>query len=260
MDGRIEWLPPEDGPGDPGAAPPPTPEAVDTVTAGPPDSELALAWERFGDRLRAVSTRARVGAAATLTAGVVVAGYLATGGSSPRATADRPIAVVPSESPTTATKGDAVTSALVAKALQPARLGDIIRPTAQPGGCALVPPGHSPGAATTAALARILPGYRPRDVGRILDQSTGLCALDLRAADSAGSVVLVEVLPPGTARRRSYPQVLVSTLSDGRISSSIASTVSVDGWSIAVVAVGRLTDQPDVADMLSLTDDASLRW
>ena len=252
MDGPIEWLPPEDDPGASVRAPSgaAAPAPVELVSYGRPDTTLALAWERFGDRLGVVPTRFRIAMGALAAAAISVA-YLGDGGDTARPRGHEQAAERPAAS---------ATPVLVAKALQPSALGDVLRPTAQPGRCALVPPGHSPGAAAATALARILPTYRARDVGRIIDQSTGLCALDIRATDAAGSVVLVEVLPPGTTRRRSYPQISVSVDSDGSTSSSIASTVSVDGWSITVVAVGQLADQPDVADMLSLTDDTSLRW
>jgi hypothetical protein len=224
------------------------PDEVLQVGHGP--GRAALLLHRLADPLQRLRPVIQVAVAAA--AAVAVA---ATLGDRPGTTPGRG---------TTATGADqfgAGSAALVvAKALQPGPLVDFVRPTAQPGECALVPPGTSPTRAVASALRRALPAYRVRDVARTLDQSTGMCSLDLRAADARGSVVIVEVVAP--IRRGSYPfaTMNVGFTSDGTTSASVASSRSIEGWSITVAAVGPMADQPSSAAMLELAQDASLVW
>jgi hypothetical protein len=149
---------------------------------------------------------------------------------------------------------------IIAKALNAAPLMDYTRSTAHPGECVVVPPDASPTQALAAAAHRALPEFRIRDLGRTLDQSTGLCALDLRADDRTGSALIIEVVPPSRAKNHPFAAINVEVTSDGTTASSIASTRTRDGWSITVAAVGPIAHQPSSAAMVALTEDASLRW
>ena len=151
-------------------------------------------------------------------------------------------------------------SVIIAKALNTAPLIDYTRSTAHPGECVVVPPNASPTRALAAAAHRALPGFRLRDLGRTLDQSTGLCALDLRADDRNGWALIIEVVPPSRAKNHPFAAMNIEVTSDGTTASSVASTRTRDGWSITVAAVGPIADQPSSAAMVALTQDASLRW
>jgi hypothetical protein len=222
---------------------------------GRPPRRAALLAQRLTERVRALPAAVRFSVPALLVLGIAV-GQLSFGREAPEPPAASSSAAEP------ATRGSAFagSSLLIAKALQRAPLTDFTRPTADPGACALVRPGSSPTRSAVAAVRRALPGYRIRDSARTLDQSTGLCALDVRASDGRGSTLILEIIAPLRAVKHPFAAVNVGFTSDGTTSTSVASTVAVDGWSITAATVGPISDQPAVAAMLSLTQDPALRW
>jgi hypothetical protein len=249
--------PADDGPAPGGLSP------EEELITGRRPRRSALLLQRGGDRLRRLPRPIRLGAAALV--GAVIS-LLLLG----RATLDRTTHASPSNAPHTVGRGNADRptqrsqsgqSLIIAKAVAAAPLVDYTRSTAQPGECAVVPPNTSPTRAVVLAAQRALPGFRIRDIGRTLDQSTGLCALDLRAVDSKDSAVIIEVVAPARAMTRPPFTIMNNEVtSDGTTATSVVSTSTPDGWSITVGAVGPVADQPSSTAMLALTEDASLRW
>ena len=91
---------------------------------------------------------------------------------------------------------DATLAMIEAQARQTEPLVDIIRPASTAGACPVVEPGHSAQLAIAAAARRILPTLTVRDVARTLDQYLGMCAIELRGQDAAGSVFVFDVVAP----------------------------------------------------------------
>ena len=99
---------------------------------------------------------------------------------------------------------DAALAMIEAQAQQTEPLADIIRPASTAGACPVVEPGHSAQLAIAAAARRNLLTLTVRDVARTLDQYLGMCAIELRGQDAAGSVFVFDVVAPesDTVRQR----------------------------------------------------------
>ena len=99
---------------------------------------------------------------------------------------------------------DVALAMVQAQAAQTEPLADIIRPVSTAGACPVVEPGHSPPHAIAAAARRTVPTFTVRDVARTLDQYLGMCAIELRGRDAAGSVFVFDVVAPerDTVRQR----------------------------------------------------------
>ena len=255
MADSIEWDAPAPEPTDAGepARDPAAEGSDELLIAGSRPSRWAPVAERLGDRVRSLPIGVRMWAPALLVV-AVAAGYLTRGGHEAQTAA-------PTSRPAPQTESSfGGSSLIIAKALQRAPLTDFTRPTADAGACALVRPGTSPTRAAVLTVRRALPSYRIRDVGRTLDQSTGLCALDVRAADTDGSSLIMEIVAPVSGVKHPFTAVNVGFTSDGTMSTSVASALTVDGWAVTVAAVGPITDQPSSATMLELAQDPSLIW
>ncbi len=155
---------------------------------------------------------------------------------------------------------DQLIDGIVAEATLGNPLVSYVRPDATKGACRVVPVGSDPERTLDARLRDTLPGFRLRDAGRTLDQSTALCALQVRAEDRAGTIVLLEVAAPHGAGPHDYTQVVVTATSYGDQVVSAATARTPAGWSITVGSVGPIADQPSSALLTRLAQDPLLRW
>ena len=111
-----------------------------------------------------------------------------------------------------------------------------------------------------AAVRRALPTYAVRDVARTLDQFTGMCTLQLRAADRHGSTLVVDIASPAHVTKNLFDQTTVASRTDGDAVVSIVSNLTRAGWTVTFGAVGPVADQPSSAVLLALAQDAALLW
>jgi hypothetical protein len=139
-------------------------------------------------------------------------------------------------------------------------LVDYIRSDSVPGACALVPVGRSPQRSVAAAVRRAFPEYEIYDVGRILDQLTAMCAINLRAYDAGGSVLVIEIVAPQNGAARPFTALNVELFTDGTTTVSMTTAVTTTGWSVTVGTVGPISDQPLSTALLHLAQDPSLVW
>lgn len=135
-----------------------------------------------------------------------------------------------------------------------------VRPNAAKGECRLVAMGTDPERTLTTRLEQTLPGFRLLDSGRTLDQLTELCEVQLRAADAAGTVLVLQVAAPQGAGPHGYTQVVVTATSYGDDVVSAATARTPAGWTITVGSFGPIADQPSSALLTRLAQDPQLRW
>jgi hypothetical protein len=148
---------------------------------------------------------------------------------------------------------------LTARSAQP--LDDYIRSSSPPGACTLVPIGTSPQRAVAAALRRVLPAYRVGAVGRTLNQDTAMCVLTLRARDTAGSVLVLQIVaPPRVARAATTRVSVVPDAQDATASVATVRAITAGGWSIVLGTVGPSADRPATDVLVQLALDPALRW
>lgn len=242
-----EWLPIE-------------PAGEEELLAGPRTGRGAVLLQRAGERFGRLHRGVR--AAVAVLVGAVALGLVVHSGALGHTGTDRPSgrAAATNRSQPTGVADRPYDALIIAKALSAAPLTDYTRSTAQPGECALVSPRSSPTRALMAAVRRALPAFRLRDLSRTLDQSTGLCALDLRADDRRGTTAIVEVVAPTGASSRPFALQDLEVTSDGTTATSIVSTRTRTGWSVTVATVGPIADLPESAAMVALTEDTSLLW
>ena len=139
-------------------------------------------------------------------------------------------------------------------------LRDYIRTTSAAGACPLVRVGRSAPSAITARLRARLPRFTVVDLGRTLDQFTGLCAVQLRADGPAGTVLALRIAAPASgtgAPNATYsPDTVVGTASRTRW----AAVVTTSGWSVLIGATGPSAALPETADLLRLAQEPALLW
>jgi hypothetical protein len=157
---------------------------------------------------------------------------------------------------------DVALAMVQAQAAQTEPLADIVRPVSTAGACPVVEPGHSPPHAIAAAARRSLPAFTVRDVARTLDQYLGMCAIELRGQDAAGSVLVFDIVAPegdNTVRQRTP----FSSVASGRDGTAVITSVSVvtnTGWTVVIGCVGAASDQPDSQALVHLAQDPALHW
>ena len=140
-------------------------------------------------------------------------------------------------------------------------LTDIMRPVSTAEACTMVEPGHSPLRAITAAVRSTLPAFTIRDVARTLDQYTAMCAIEVRADDAAGSVLVLDIVAPGsdTFGQPTQRLSLASRVYGAAVATS-ATVVTRSGWTVIIGCAGSVADQPDTDNLLRLGQDPSLLW
>jgi hypothetical protein len=205
-------------------------------------------WRRRWPRL--------AGAATAVVVGLVAYPVIRSSLSDPSSHSDSRIASVNESS-------HAATLAMIeTQARQTEPLVDIIRPASTAGACPVVQPGHSAQLEIAAAARRFLPTLTVRDVARTLDQYLGMCAIELRALDAAGSVLVFDIVAPGgdnTVRQRT-PSSSVASGRDGTAVITSVTVVTNTGWTVVIGCVGAASDQPDTQALVRLAQDPALHW
>lgn len=251
MDGDVDWVDDEPSAPLPGAG---------SGCAAEPDDVLDFGAHRSPPRwMERVS--ARVPHPRTLRwlspvlAGALLAGYLVltdAGGPGRHPGTDR--------SATPVVAADLADSTVLLIARQRGSLPDYVRPTAARGACAVAPAGSQPVQRITRRLRATLAGFTPRAVGRILDQSTALCAVQLRATDRAGTVVVVQVTAPQHRSPVEFTTLRIGVSTVGGATLCVATALTPAGWSVTVGSLGRPGDQPSSALLVGLAQDPLLLW
>jgi hypothetical protein len=138
---------------------------------------------------------------------------------------------------------------------------DVLRGGSSSGSCKLVQVGSSPQRAASVALQQRLPGYRIVDTSRIIDQTAGLCALQVRARDEAGNVALIMVTSPSlgpTLGRHQMLEAHAGPFNDTFV--EYAQFTTRDGWTVIVGTSGVKTRQPSTTVLGELASSPALRW
>ena len=157
---------------------------------------------------------------------------------------------------------DAALAMIETQARQTEPLVDIIRPASTAGACPVVEPGYSAQLEIAAAARRALPTLTVRDVARTLDQYLGMCAIELRGQDAAGSILVFDIVAPegdNSVRQRTPLSSVVS----GRDGSALITSVTVvtnTGWTVVIGRVGAASAQPDAQALVHLAQDPALHW
>lgn len=141
----------------------------------------------------------------------------------------------------------------------PSKLVDYVRSDSVYGACKVPAPKSRAPQAVVRAVRRALPAYRIRDIGRIYDQFTGLCSVEVRAVNAAGSTL---VLLTVSSRHPKRPSLSVGDGARvGRIDTvRRVRSVLRNGWSVTVGTVGSPADRLSTATLVQLAQDPALRW
>lgn len=157
---------------------------------------------------------------------------------------------------------DAALAMIETQARQTEPLADIVRPASTAGACPVVEPGHSAQLEIAVAARRVLSTLTVRDVARTLDQYLGMCAIELRGQDAAGSVLVFDIVAPegdNSVRERTP----FSRVASGRHGTALITSVTVvtnTGWTVVIGCVGAASDQPDAQALVHLAQDPALHW
>ena len=173
------------------------PPREDVLDLGP-DRRSGLLQQHWQHRFEHVSAATRW-TVALAAAGLTVLGYFVLRA----APGHVPAAVAADPSSDAHFANDQAVDMVAATAREQGRLHDFIRSTSAAGSCALVRIGDMPEPRLVAAVRRALPSYAVRDIARTLDQFTGMCTLELRAADPAARHWSSRSLRRRTSRRTS---------------------------------------------------------
>jgi hypothetical protein len=157
---------------------------------------------------------------------------------------------------------DAALAMIATQARQTEPLADIIRPASTAGACPVIDPGHPIQLAIAAAARRTVPTLTVRDMARTLDQYLGMCAIELRGQDAAGSVFVFHIVAPegdNTVRQRT-PSSNVASRREGTAVVTGATVVTTTGWTVVIGSVGAASDQPDSQRLVQLAQNPALLW
>jgi hypothetical protein len=232
----------------------PAPQREDVLDLGR-DSRGALVQQQWADRFDRIPRGTRW-AVALAVGSLAVAGYFLLGAGPGHAPAT--VEAAPASEPHFA--NDQAVDMVAATARDRTPLGDYIRSASAAGSCAVVPVGDMPERRLAAAVAKALPNYAVRDVGRTLNQFTGMCSLELRASDASRSTLVATIASPTRATKNLFDQTTVASRTDGNIVVSIVSNLTRTGWTITFGAVGPVSDEPSSAVLLELAQDPTLPW
>jgi len=157
---------------------------------------------------------------------------------------------------------DAALAMIETQARQAEPLADIIRPASTAGACPVVQPGHSAQLEIAAAARRVLPTLTVRDSARTLDQYLGMCAIELRGQDAAGSAFVFDIVAPegdNSVRHRTASSNVASRRDRTGLVTNVT-VVTTTGWTVVVGCVGAASGQPNSQTLLHLAQDPALRW
>ena len=196
----------------------------------------------------------RLAAATAVVVGLVAYTMIRSSLSNPSAHSDSRITSV------NVSSHDADLAMIEAQAQQTEPLADIIRPASTAGACPIVESGHSAQLAIAAARRNLLT-WTARDVARTLDQYLGMCALEVRGQDAAGSVFVLDVVAPERYPvRQRTPSSSAASRRDGAALVTSVTVVTTTGWAVVIGWVGAIVDQPNSETLLHLAQDPALHW
>ena len=144
-------------------------------------------------------------------------------------------------------------------ALAPRPLTRYVRATT--GDCVMAKPGISPQRRIATAVHGNAPSYRVTDVGFIVEATGAVCALQVRARDGRGDVLVVDVVAPLTHLPDATAGPLVfGSHPDHAGAIEYASGVLPAGWRITVGALGPASRLPGIERLIELTRTRAIRW
>lgn len=227
---------------------------------GPPagEDEVLETGPRTPGRLERVPRGVWTGGAITAVAVVVALAVTGTGRSH-HAPAPAPAPSDASAVDRTMTAEELAVGLVRSQARDTAPLGDIVRAGVGEHTCRLVRTGGPPQARIERTMRRALPEFTVRDVGRILDPNTALCAVTVRAHDAHGTVLVVTVVAPQAPARDRTTFTRVDEPSDGRVT-AVALHTTPGGWVVRAGTDGPMGDEPRPVDLITLAEDPTLRW
>lgn len=165
-----------------------------------------------------------------------------------------------SSRPVTLTAADAAIARIRGLALTPGPLSIYIRATTD-GGCVPVKPGISPQQRITTAVDRVVSRYRVTDVGFILEATDALCAMQVRARDDGGDVLVLDVVaPPPRSSDATGGHIEFGSHTDRLRTIEYATRVTAGGWQVTVGAVGSASQLPGTRRLVALVDNPATRW
>jgi hypothetical protein len=128
------------------------------------------------------------------------------------------------------------------------------------GTCALVTR-RSPFPLIRRAIRRVAPGYRIIDTAFVVDRSTGLGDIQIRAANRAGDVLVVSTAaPPAYTPLSSFDRVETGIERGRQATTKYVLEVSSTGFRILVGATGPGTGLPPSNDLVRLAGAPALIW
>ena len=112
------------------------------------------------------------------------------------------------------------------------------------------------------ALRSFAPRFGLLDAGRTFDEFAGLCTVQVRARDRAGTTVVINVVSPVTPPAPPFTSDLLREASqdEGASRSEYVQLVEARGWTVIVGATGPAADQLYFDDMERLARSPALRW
>ena len=191
-----------------------------------------------------------------LAAGAVILAALAV-----LATVQRPNSNGPSNPPHS-TQVPSAFATLVAQANYPGRLTDYVRAFSGPRKCTVGNTTNPPQDSIMAALRGFAPRFSLLDVGRTFDEFAGLCSVQVRARDRAGTTVVISIASPVSPPAPPFTSdgLQEASQNDGAARTEYVHLMEAIGWSVTVGATGPARDQLYFDDMERLARDPSLRW
>ena len=133
--------------------------------------------------------------------------------------------------------------------------------SATAGACGLITRGHSPLPPIGRTIRRITPSYRILDSEIVLDQFTGLCAIQVRAVSGAGDVLVVSTAaPPAYSPLSSFNRVETGIQRGPRATTKYVWEISSTGFEILVGATGPARGLPQTRDLVHLANQPALIW
>jgi hypothetical protein len=137
---------------------------------------------------------------------------------------------------------------------------DYVRPNAPKGICVVVPMGSQVEQRVRERLRQTIPGFAVRDVAHILDQSTALCSLQVRAVDRAGTVMVIRITTPEHRSPHRYTALSIAVGDYEGTTVCLAEALTPAGWTVTVGSVGRPADAPSSDLLMRLAQDPLLTW
>jgi hypothetical protein len=150
---------------------------------------------------------------------------------------------------------------VAALARQTGPLQDYLRQTSAPGACPIVPVGAAPTSVVIRTVQAALPSISAVQIGRTLDQFTGLCSIEIRAKYQRDTILTITIAAP-TSHAKAAPYSLITTgiTTDADTTTTFVSTVTQTGWKVLIGAVGPGAHVPQAQDLLNLAGESSLTW